>query len=103
MQFKLKDNAGGENPRTVGVNIEFTNGFLCIAPDGYGEYDAADGHGQPILLEVWEGQLRVILFSDINNQDPQIIVMEGAREDKRKPEEQADAGQERELRSPAGA
>jgi len=43
-----------------------------------------DGQGSPILVEVADGKLRVVCWSDINEEDPtHIISMEKAREDLR--------------------
>jgi hypothetical protein len=39
-----------------------------------------DGHGWPIGVEIWQGRLRLIVFDDINREDPQIIDLEKAKE-----------------------
>ena len=36
---------------------------------GYGEKCATDGHGSPILIEIHDGRIRVVLWSDINHED----------------------------------
>lgn len=57
---------------------------IQIRPEGYSDHDSVDGHGCPVLLEVWEGHLRVIVWPDINKEEPMIIDLEKARESARK-------------------
>ena len=56
---------------------------VSIEAKGFGDCCSADGHGSPVFLELHQGQLRLIVFSDINEQDPTIIDLDGAREDRR--------------------
>lgn len=65
------------------VNILSEGGHIWIQPKGYGEKCAADGEGYPIGIEIWEGRLRLIVFDDINKEDPQIIDLENSRETSR--------------------
>jgi DnaJ-class molecular chaperone len=91
MKYVLTDH--GDNPvadlsaRKVSglkVQVSLRNGFLEIKPEGYGEPEAADGHGSPVFLEVYNGHLRVIVTTDINDADSrQIIDLEGAKESAR--------------------
>jgi len=61
----------------VQATVTFNNGSIVIKPEGY---EVANG-GEPILIEVWEGKLRVVVWSDINKEDPtHIISLEGAKE-----------------------
>lgn len=57
---------------------------VSIYANGYGDYGTAQGHGSPVFLELHRGRLRLIVWSDINNEDPTIISLEGAREDRRR-------------------
>jgi hypothetical protein len=67
------------------IHIEADEEFVAIRPEGYGEASAADGSGFPILIEKRDGELRLIVWADINQQDPtQIITLESARESVRK-------------------
>lgn len=69
------------NPKSLQCHVECSNGALWIAVDGYGDFGSADGHGMPIKIEWYDGALRVLLWSDINIEDPTVhCVMEGARE-----------------------
>ena len=65
------------------VNIMAESGKLWVQPFGYGDKTSADGHGWPIGLEIWDGRLRLIIFDDINTEEPKIIDLEKAREDSR--------------------
>ena len=56
---------------------------ISFFPEGYGDFGSADGHGCPVFLELYEGRLRLIVFADINEQDPTIIDLDRAREDRR--------------------
>jgi hypothetical protein len=53
---------------------------IGIRAHGYGTADSADGHGLPIVVERWQGRLRIVCWPDINSDDPTIIDLEGARE-----------------------
>jgi hypothetical protein len=58
---------------------------ISIRVEGYSDACSLDGCGTPILIERWEGELRVVIWGDINQEDPtHIISLEGARESKRK-------------------
>jgi len=80
----------GEHSDSVQVNVECsTHGTLLVSPKGFGDCCSLDGHGTPIGIEVWEGELRVIIWADINQEDPtHIIPLTGALESRRKDEDQ---------------
>ena len=67
----------------IPVNILSEGGHIWIQPKGYGERCAAEGEGYPIGIEIWQGRLRLIVFDDINRDEPQIIDLEKARETSR--------------------
>jgi len=75
------------NRRKVKVLVEAGSDGIYIYPEGYGEKGAVEGYGSPVFLEVYDGDLRVIVSPDINDEEPQAISLEGAREDKRKDDE----------------
>lgn len=84
MAITLVDQGGGiEGHAVVKAQVEWSNGTLWIMPEGYGDNSAAPGFGSPICLELWEGRLRLLAWDDINNCDPKVIDMEGARETQR--------------------
>jgi hypothetical protein len=70
-------------PSEVKVNILSKGGQIWIRPEGYGEKCAVDGEGRPVGIEIWHGKLRLIVFDDINSEEPQIISLEKARETNR--------------------
>ena len=73
--------------RYLPVIVEGQNGKLEIRIKGYGDYYSDDDAGTPILLEVNNGVVQLVVWSDINQQDPtHVIKLEDAREDKRKDE-----------------
>jgi hypothetical protein len=67
----------------ISVSVESDDLALVVHPEGYGVYDTDDA--APILLERCEGKLRLIVWADINDQEPtHIIDLENARVDARK-------------------
>ena len=76
----LQEQSSDEPARTITVKLLSEAGKLWIRPDGYGDKTSQDGCGYPIGLEIWEGRLRLIIFDDINREDPKIIDLEKARE-----------------------
>ncbi|MFA6424711.1 MAG: hypothetical protein WCW64_00830 [Phycisphaerae bacterium] len=68
----------------ITLKVLSEGGKIWIQPKGYGEKCAMDGEGFPIGIEIWQGRLRLIVFDNINSEDPQIIDMESAKETARK-------------------
>ncbi len=68
---------------SLNVRVAADSSTISIFPEGYGDFGSADGHGCPVFLELYEGRLRLIVFADINEQDPTIIELDGAREERR--------------------
>jgi len=70
------------------VRIAFDEYGIYITPKGYGDYYSNDGDGIPIMVEVFGGEPRVILWDDINEQDStHIISLKKAKETCRKNED----------------
>lgn len=68
----------------VSVSVEMDNLAMAIKAEGYGNAATEDGDGVPAILEVYNGSLRLIVWADINQEDPtHVIDLEGAREDAR--------------------
>jgi hypothetical protein len=63
--------------------LENDGSCLAIRPAGYGEAEAADGHGAPVLREFYGGTLRLIVAPNINSTDRPIIEVDEARESNR--------------------
>lgn len=79
-EYLIKEQCSDTPPVEMKVNILSEGGQIWIQPKGYGEKCAMDCHGWPIGIEIWQGRLRLILFDDINREDPQIIDLEKAKE-----------------------
>ena len=76
----IKEQCPDARPAEIKVNILSEGGQIWIQPEGYGEKCALDGQGWPVGIEIWQGRLRLIAFEDINEEEPQIIDLENARE-----------------------
>ena len=81
LEVKLAD-ADSESLGTLPIRIEASDFAISIYPQGHGDFGSADGHGCPLFIEFYQGRLRVIAFPDINVEDPKIIDLSGAREDR---------------------
>jgi len=68
--------------------LTFTNCNGCgvlLHVKGYGDKCSDNGKGYPVMIEVYEGKLRVIIWADINEEEPtHTIELDGAMESKRK-------------------
>jgi hypothetical protein len=62
---------------------------ICLFAESYGDKTTMPGHGTPVFIEMWRGELRVLVWADINREDPtHIISLAGAREDRRRPDDE---------------
>ena len=68
---------------TQRVYIETYKQGILIRPVGYGEYAADNGSGCPIVIEQCNGKINVILWKDINKEEPLVIDMGQAKEEHR--------------------
>ncbi len=84
MDFILRDVAETHSGVAVGsVAVEKDMLGLLIKIRGYGDHDSQDGEGSPIFLEVHEGKLRLLVWDDINQEEPRIIPLHRALESNR--------------------
>lgn len=61
---------------------------VSIEARGFGDCGSADGHGSPIFLELYQGSLRLLVWADINDEEPtHVINLDGAKEECRRPTE----------------
>ncbi len=86
LEVKLAD-ADSESLGTLPIRIEASDFAISIYPQGHGDFGSADGHGCPLFLELYQGRLRVVAFCDINEQDPTILDLSWAKEDRRSSED----------------
>ena len=82
LEVRLAD-ADPESLGTVTVRISASDFTLSICPQGYGDFTSEDGAGCPLMVEFYQGRLRVIAFPDINCEDAEFLDLSGAREDQR--------------------
>lgn len=67
------------------VRVSHSDSGIEICPEGYGNANDIDGNGVPVLIEYWDGKLRVHVWGDINREDPtHSIDLSGAKESQRK-------------------
>jgi hypothetical protein len=66
------------------VTFKVDGDAITIHIEGYGDYYSTDEASEPIMIDISGGKLNVILWGDVNGQDPtHVIDMEGARKEKR--------------------
>lgn len=52
-----------------------------LRPRGYGDYCSKEGEGIPVIIEQFQGTLRVVIWANINEEEPtHIISLEKAKE-----------------------
>ena len=70
-----------------GDKYEGTHTRLLLKFDGHGDHDSPDGEGHPVMIEFYDGQVRVVVYADVNDENPtHVIPLEGARESARREE-----------------
>ena len=75
----LFDKAEATPVKQVKAKITDEGDCICISAEGYSD-GCSVKDGQIAMLEVWEGELRLVVWSDINQEDPtHIISLEGAK------------------------
>jgi len=90
LTITLKEQCADVPAKEIKVKLLSEGGKLWIRPKGYSDKCSADGHGYPVGLEIWQGRLRLIVFDDINAEDPKFIDLENARESNRDSQNQND-------------
>jgi hypothetical protein len=81
--FLLKEQDSEIPKSLLPIKILYEGGKIWIQPKGYGNKVIQDGYGYPISIEIWEGRLRLVVFDNINSEEPTIIDLEDARESNR--------------------
>lgn len=80
---QIEDVESDDGSEKIEVTIEHTGCSLYIGAKGYGNNGSQDGHGMIAKLELWEGKLQLLVWDDINEQDPVVIDLEKAKESNR--------------------
>ncbi len=72
---------------TLPIRLAISPNGVSLYAEGYGDKGTLPGHGSISFIEVYKGELRVLLWADINKEDPtHIIHLGGAQEDRRQPD-----------------
>lgn len=83
----LRDGWNGD-PKTIPCDIEHGDNAILIRPDGCGDAGSEAGYGWPVVIEYYEKDVRVLVWADINQQDPtHVISLAGAKESARQDNE----------------
>jgi len=70
--------------KNIKATVRFVNGMITISVNGYGDLTSKKNKGEPILVESFDNDVKVVLWGDINKEDAtHIINMEGAKEKNR--------------------
>lgn len=91
--FELADGEAsalrGDSHAIVG-SLDINNGRgVSLKFDGFSTIDSQDNVGSPIHIEYYAGELRVLVWADINRDDPtHIIPLNGAKNSNREPDEE---------------
>jgi len=81
------DNGQGRERQKIEVEIEASSDGILIKPKGYGDFCTENGYETPVLIELCNGHPRVVVWSDINQEDPtHIISLKEAQESCREEE-----------------
>jgi hypothetical protein len=82
--FSLKDEGISKRGDITG-HIDNSLGFgIALHFNGYSDYCSKDSIGTPIYIESFEGDLRAIIYADINQEDPtHIISLENSKNSNR--------------------
>lgn len=81
----LLDQADGD--LAVPTRVEILPSGIVFYFEGYGDAYSAEGHGAPVLIEVADNSLGVLVWDDINQEDATYrIALEGALESRRRPD-----------------
>ncbi len=79
--------ADAEHGDKLPIRITASTHGVSIYAEGHGDFGSAEGHGTPVYLELHRGRLRLLVWSEINLEDPtHDIDLSGAREDRRQPD-----------------
>jgi len=75
------EDAGNGKKYVVRIGVDRVSAFMGAEELGVADMDK----GYPVLLELYQGEYRLYVWGDINDEEPtHVISLEGARETKRK-------------------
>lgn len=84
--FVLRDGEDYSNDdKAVKVSVKSLGHALCIKIDGYSDCCSVDSKGIPVCLDNYSGEIKLLVYSDINEEEPtHSISLSGARNQMRK-------------------
>lgn len=74
-KFKLNDKWPGNKDKFISGEIEIDNDTISARFDGFGTKDTLADLGHPIFIEYYNGELRLLVYDNINEQEPIVIPM----------------------------
>jgi hypothetical protein len=78
--------ADANYPTDLPIRIAISQNGVSVYAEGYGDCGSAEAQGTPVFIELYRGELRLIVWANINSEDPtHIIPLNGARESNRLP------------------
>lgn len=82
IDVNVRDKSELSSALPIAVKVEACqDGSIEIRPSGYGDCSSQNGSGCPVIVESWDGDLRLVVWGDINKEDPtNIISLAGAQE-----------------------
>jgi hypothetical protein len=81
----LRQPAHGGTARLVPVVVEEIDGTIGIGFTGFNEHAAPAGIGRPVRLDIHDNEPRVLIWGDINQEDPtHTVSLAGAADRQRK-------------------
>ena len=85
MKVRLTDQYGEGGHQDI--ELFEKGGALFIRAEGYGDAVSEDDSGTPVVIELFQGKLRIVAWADINEEDhTHLIELEGARLENREDE-----------------
>jgi len=83
---ELHDHCGTTPEQSIKATAILGRLCILVGAEGFGTMNT-EGDEPMVMVEYWEGELRVLVWSDINQEDPtHIISLEGAKHEARKEE-----------------
>jgi hypothetical protein len=70
----LTDQLGELDTPKIPAKINCRGGAIFVHIDGYGDSCSPDNQAYPIAIEIADGELRVVVWGDINQEDPTHII-----------------------------
>jgi hypothetical protein len=71
----------------VKIRLAISPNGVSLYAEGYGDRTSSEGFGSPLFVELHKGELRVLVWADINREDPtHISSLGGDREGCRQPD-----------------